>query len=86
MIVDSDGLVGGGGGIDDPMEEHRSPGTVGEAIYLAKQLQSGRMLAVNTTMQHYADDGVTVVREFDLLNAGGQPAGAAEDVTERVPK
>ena len=89
VTVDSSGLVSGGGGgesFDDAMDSHRLPGTVGEAIYLAKQLQSGRVRAAAATMQHYADDGATVVREFDLLNAAGQPAGAAEDVVERVPK
>jgi hypothetical protein len=89
VTVDSTNLLGGndgGGGFDDAMADHQLPGTVGEAIYLAKQLQSGRLRAAGGTMEHYADDGTTVVREFDLLNADGDPAAAADDVVERVPR
>lgn len=60
-------------------------GTMGLALYLAKQLTSGRMRAIGSSLVHYAEDGETVIREFTLLNADGDPAGQAEDVAERVP-
>ena len=77
--------AGGGNPLDEVMEDHITPGTAGEAIYLAKQLQAGRAKSLGSTMQHYADNNTTVVKSFDLLNASGTPAALAEDVVERVP-
>jgi hypothetical protein len=80
--------MGDAGGAGNPWSStiagNTSPGTFGEAVSEVKKVNLNKMVVVNNKLYIYDDNGVDIIKTFDLLDGSGNPT--MTNVFQRIPE